>query len=74
MFNWFEWDTSVNEERVRTLGKVLKAMRFTPDDLGDTSKAHACLTALVRLICDEMTMTFDNTFVAGYQTSRTLVS
>ena len=65
---------SVNEELVRTMGKLLKAASFTCDDLGNTFKTRVRLAELVRLICDEMTMTFDNTFVAGFQTSRTLLS
>ena len=74
LFEGIKWDTSVDEQLLRTRGQVLKAASFTSDDLGNTFKTRVRLAELVRLICDEMTVTFDNTFVACFQTSRTLVS
>ena len=74
LFKGIKWDTSVNTLSGQWLGKAVKAIRFTCDDRGDTSKAHVHLTELVQLICNEMTMTLDNTFLAGYRTSRMSVS
>lgn len=69
LFEGFSWETTVDTKFLETFGKFLQAMRFTCDDLGDTSSAQDNLKGLVSVLCDEVSITFDTTIVAGYQTS-----
>lgn len=69
LFEGFTWDSTVNTQFLETFGKFLQAMRFTCEDLGDTANAQDNLRGLVSVLCDEVSITFDTTILAGYQTS-----
>lgn len=71
LFEGFKW-ASMDASLFSTMGKALKAMRFTCEELGDASKASEKLRGLIEVLCNEMTTTFDFKFVASFETTTSI--
>ena len=69
LFEGFNWETTVDDDFLSTLGKVLHAMRFSCDDLGNVSNASEKLQSLVGVLCKEIQDTYNSTFIAAFETS-----
>lgn len=67
LFQGFSWSVTIAPNFQSAFGKVLQAMRFTCDDLGDTTAANKNLKGLVQVFCHEINAA--STFLAAYQTS-----
>ena len=69
LFQGFSWESTVDDSFTSILGKVLHAMRFTCDDLGDVSDAEDNLKHLVSVLCNEIQDSYNSTYIAAYETS-----
>ena len=69
LFEGFSWESTVDDYFLSILGKVLHAMRFTCDDLGDVSDADDNLQHLVSVLCNEIQDSYNSTYMAAYETS-----
>jgi hypothetical protein len=69
LFEGFNWETTVDDDFLSVLGKVLRAMRFSCDDLGNVTSSNEKLQSLVDVLCDEILDTYNTTYLAGFETS-----
>jgi hypothetical protein len=69
LFEGFNWETTVDDDFLSVLGKVLRAMRFSCTDLGNVTSANEKLQSLVDVLCKEIEDTYNTGYLAAFETS-----
>lgn len=69
LFQGYSWDKSIDNNLILAFAKVLHGMRFECADLGDVSNANEKLKGLVDLICNQMAVSYNSSFIAAYETT-----